>query len=145
MNTLPGFLLYELLINVVGPYFRNDPFSQGLWIQAFGSSSFLISPGLFFVILYFYGRMTPNYFADSYLRVILFLFLGSILGYVVYLVSFESIQGQNPIFSNLYWFSISLGALSESLKNVFAGFTALVLSYLRARPPPKDLQESSAT
>jgi hypothetical protein len=84
-----------------------------------------------------------RYFADNYFRVILVLFLGSISGYVVYLFSFEFIQGQNPIVSNLYWLSITLAAVSESLRNVFAGFSALGLSYLRARHSPKDVQHDT--
>ena len=142
MSALPGLLAFELLTRLVVPYFRNDISSQTFWIQALGSSSNLISTGLFFVILYFYGKVTRPYFADSYLRVILSLFLGSLLGYAVYLSSFEIFQWLSPYLSNQFWASISLQAVNEGLRNAFVGFAALGLSYLRGRNPPKDKAQS---
>ena len=145
LSAFPGFFYFELISHVIVPFFRNDISSQTFWIQALGPTSNLISPGLFFVILYFYGKVTRHYFADSYLRVILSLFLGSLLGYAVYLYSFEIIQGQIPYQSNLFWVSISLQAMTDGLRNAFVGFAALGIPYLRARNPPKDLAQNPET
>ncbi len=97
--------------------------------------TFLITPGLFFVILYFYGSKTKGYFVESYRIVIVILLLGSIIGDLIYVSSIFIVQRQAPILDTQFWLSFSLGAVTGGVRNIFVGFSALGLAYLRTRNP----------
>jgi hypothetical protein len=137
MSAFPG-ILYFALVSIIVPFSPGYAAEQFLF-QILQYSSFLISPGLFFVILYLYGKKMERYFIQSYLSVILLIFLGSIVGDVIYFSSIIGSSGQFGYLTNLFGLSALVGAVTEGVKNVFAGFTALGLSYLRTRnpiPPP---------
>ena len=110
------------------------------------TASFLMSPCLFFVALYIYGKRTTRHFSGGYLGVALALLLGSCLGFTVYVLSTPYILGTPVILSLFYSFDFAFGVISGGVRDAFVGFAALALSHLMAKPSaalPEGLPESS--
>lgn len=133
MGLLPSLVTIELELHVVIPYASQNPISTPLLLfQIVEVGAFLISPCLFFVILYLYGRRRARLFNENHLRVIPFLFFGSALGYAVFMSLLPLIEGEAPVLNTTFWFGFAFGLVSEGVRDAFVGFAALALSYLRA-------------
>ena len=110
------------------------------------TASFLMSPCLFFVALYVFGKRTTRHFSEGYLGVALAILLGSCIGFVIYILSTPIINGVAVSLSLFYSYSFVFGTISEGVRNAFIGTAALALSYLRAKLPaalPEEPSEST--
>jgi hypothetical protein len=102
-----------------------------VWVQMIQVTYFLISPCILFVVLYIYGKRTARYFGTTYLMAFLFLFLGSGLGYAVYLSSLPLLGVPHAAFSDQFWLTAAFEMVSSGLEQAFVGFAALALASLR--------------
>lgn len=110
------------------------------------TASFLMSPCLFFVAVYIYGKRTARYFSGGYLGVALSLLLGSCVGFTIYVLLTPYIEGLPMYLSVFYSFDFAFSAISTGARNAFIGIAALALSHLRAKPAatiPDGLPEST--
>ncbi len=118
MNSLPYYFFQEFyLVNPFHSGFLGSPVAS--WI------SFLI-PLCFFTIFYFYGKRTILRFNESYLTVIPILFFGSVFGYAMFVASAPFFNGEPDLSGDFM-----LGEVSTSLGQVFVGFSALALAFVR--------------
>lgn len=138
MIALPNIFIWEFEVHVIIPYASQSGSSTDI-LTLTSYLAFLISPCLFFVILYLYGKRMARHFSDSYLKVIPLLFLGSALGVGVYFVFLLFNSGGPAILNGTFWIAFSYSLVSESVRGVFVGFTALGLSYLRDRNSEQNL------
>jgi hypothetical protein len=109
-------------------------------------ASFLISPCLFFVALYIYGKRTAQHFSGGYLGIGLSLLLGSCIGFTIYILSTPIINGVPVSLSLLYSFDFLFGTISGGVRDAFIGIAAIALSHLSAKPSttlPEGLPEST--
>jgi hypothetical protein len=109
-------------------------------------ATFLMSPCLLFVALYFYGKRTAQHFKEGYLGATLSLFLGSCVGFVLYICSVPLIEGGPSALSLLSSFDAVFGILTTGVQNAFVGIAAFALSRLNAEPSaaiPEGLPEST--
>lgn len=79
------------------------------------------------MILYFYGKRTAQWFKENHLWVILFLFLGSVLGSGVYFLVTDLLLG----FGVPFIWEVAFETMDTGVFVVFVGFTAFALSQLR--------------
>ena len=131
MGLLPSLLGLELDLHIIYPYEIHNLSSAPALFDLLDFALFLISPCLFFMILYFYGKRNVRRFGESYLKVIPLMFLGSALGFVVYAFSWPYLVGVTPAFSGTFWLGIVNDAVTEGVRDALIGFAALGLSYLR--------------
>ena len=122
----PDMLAFWLPVHYVRPLVE-----YAEWVYFVQIFSFLLSPCLFFAVLYVYGGRTARYFGTAYPGAILFLFLGSVVGFAVYLSSVpllgpSSVESVGPL-----WPTLPFEVFSSGLGQVFVGFTALSLASLR--------------
>ncbi len=96
-------------------------------------ATFLMSPCLFFVALYIYGKRMAQHFNEGYLGAALSVFLGSCIGYALYICSIPLIEGGPSALSLLSSFDAVFGILTTGVQNAFIGIAALALSHLRAK------------
>ena len=131
MGLLPSLFMLELDVHVIIPYEIQSIYSAQVWLfETVDFAAFLISPCLFFLILYFYGKRTVRHFNGSYLRVIPLLFFGSALGYAAFMFSAPSIDGGILVLDGTFWLEFAYGIVSEGVRDALVGFAALGLSYL---------------
>ena len=132
MGLLPAFFTAELELRVIIPYEIQSPFTAPLWLfETVNFAAFLISPCLFFVIFYLYGKRTTRHFNRNYLRVIPLMFFGSAIGYAVYIFSVPYIEGVTSVLNGTFWFGFVYGIVSEGVRDALVGFAALGLAHLR--------------
>jgi len=102
------------------------------WVYSVQIVSFLLSPCFFFAVLYIYGKRTARYFGATYLVAVVFLFLGSVLGFAVYLSSLPLLGPSSVVLGGQFWPTGAFEMVSSALGQVFVGFAALSLASLRA-------------
>ena len=110
------------------------------------TASFLMSPCLFFVALYIYGKRTTQHFSGGYFGIGLSLLLGSCIGFTIYILSTPIINGVPVSLSLLYSYNFVFSAISGGVWDALVGIAALALSHLRARPSatlPEVFREST--
>ncbi len=133
-GALPNLFEFEFQLKVV-PHLLNvgDVTSLQTISLIEGILTFLISPCLFFVVLYLYGRGRAPSFRENYLGAIVTLFLGSALGYAIYTFTLLPLfGGEVGALNYLFWLEFAFGLVSGGLQSVLAGVAALGVSYLRA-------------
>ena len=133
MSLLPSLFELELDLHVIFPYEIHNLSSAPALFDLLDFALFLISPCLFFVILYHYGKRTARYFNEDYLRVIPLLFFGSALGFAVYMSSWPYLEGVTLALSGTFWLGLVVDAVTEGFRDALVGFAALGLSYLMTR------------
>ncbi|MGP8124582.1 MAG: hypothetical protein ACLQEQ_01780 [Nitrososphaerales archaeon] len=136
MGLLPSLFTLELELHVIIPYeiqSLSSASSAPVLFEMLDFAAFLISPCLFFVIFYLYGKRTARHFDESYLRVIPLLFFGSALGYAVFMSSVPYVEGVVSVLNGTFWFEFVFGLVSEGIRDALVGFAALGLSYLMTR------------
>ena len=131
---IPSLFALEFDIHIIPIYAGQSPFSVQVLFQIANLAEFLISPCLFFTILYFYGKRTTCHFSESYLTAILFLFMGSALGYAAGILLPVPLLGEGVSFlDSTFWLEFASGIVFVSVRQALVGFSALGLSYLRTR------------
>jgi len=137
--SLSNILSFELQLELF-PWF-SDPRAGG---QLAVLVTFLIFPCLFFATLYFYGKRTTSQFSEGYLMVVPLLFIGSTLGFALFLASIPTLESRAVVQDGAYWLQNALSMVSKGLEYAFAGFAALSLAHLRARVPAAGSAHSQA-
>jgi hypothetical protein len=92
--------------------------------------SFLMSPCLFFVALYIYGKRAMRHFSRSHVGVALSLLIGSCIGFAIYILSTPIVDGIPVSLSIFYSYSFVYGIVSSGVRNALIGIAALALSCL---------------
>jgi hypothetical protein len=133
IGLLPNLFTVELEVHVIIPYEIGSVSYVPVLFDLLDFATFLISPCLFFAILYLYGKRTVHHFSENYLRVILLLFFGSALGFAVYMVSWPYLEGVSRVFNDTFWLGFVVDVVTEGFRDALIGFAALGLSYLVAR------------
>jgi uncharacterized BrkB/YihY/UPF0761 family membrane protein len=120
IGAFPGPLSFELQQHVFNYYIGQNPASIQDLILIFDFVIFLVSPCLFFMTFYIFGKRTMQHFREHYFGVILVLFLCSVLGSGLYFL----------VTSFMGWGVLSVGEIALETMNrafwgVFVGFSAL--------------------
>lgn len=137
MGAFPGLFSLEFQLHVINYYINQDPASIQVLIPVMDFAIFLISPCLFFVLSYLFGKRTAQHFRENYLEVVLFLFLGSALGSGLYFVVQAFVGWGVPIIWSIVYEIMYIG-----FWGVFVGFTALALSHFRVGSLPTAPEQS---
>jgi uncharacterized BrkB/YihY/UPF0761 family membrane protein len=137
IGAFPGPLSFELQQQVFNYYIGQSLASIQDLILIMDFVIFLVSPCLFFVTFYIFGKRTMQYFEENCLGVILILFLGSALGSGVYfLVTLFAGWGFPPIGE------VALETMNRAFWGVFVGFSALGPSHFNFGSMPTVREQS---
>jgi hypothetical protein len=120
IGAFPGPLSFELQQNVFNSYIGQNLASIQDLILIMDFVIFLVSPCLFFMTFYIFGKRTMQYFEENYLGVILILFIGSVLGSGVYLLATAFLGWGVPSIGEM-----ALETMNRAFWGVFVGFSAL--------------------
>lgn len=120
IGAFPGPLSFELQQNVFNSYIGQNPASIQDLILIMDFVIFLVSPCLFFMTFYIFGKRTMQYFKESYFGVVLILFLGSALGSGVYYLAMSFAGWGVPTIGE-----VALETMNRAFWGVFVGFSAL--------------------
>ncbi len=137
MGLLPDLLLSELIFRVVIPAEAHSLSAASMWSDLSDVATFLFSPCLFFTVLYLYGRRTARHFDEAYLRATASLFVGSAVGFSIYVLVSPYLDIGAAALNLSSSPDFAFDAVSEGVRDAIVGLAALGLAYLRSRGPPQ--------